>query len=40
MKILTDAIVTKALVTNTMKKDFHMAEDLVYHISEGQVPEI
>jgi hypothetical protein len=31
MKILTDAIVKKALVTNNMKKVFQMAEDLVYH---------
>jgi hypothetical protein len=31
MKILTDAIVKKALVTNTTKKVFQTAEDLVYH---------
>jgi len=31
MKILKGAIVKKALVTNTIKIVFQMAEDLVYH---------
>lgn len=31
MKILTDVIVKKALVTNTTKTGFQMAKDLVYH---------
>jgi hypothetical protein len=31
MKLMTEANLKKALVTNTMKKGFQMAEDLVYH---------
>lgn len=34
MKIMTDATVKKALLTNTMKKGYQKAEDLVYHFFE------